>query len=107
MIINRIACMIRFGNAWASQWVPEGVMEGDLSVLQGYLAGAEMTDEELSSLIADRPVRPWNILAITFTNKAAKELKGRLETHAGGRKRGTCAASTFHSCLRADSAAGY
>lgn len=97
VIINRIACMIRFGNAWASQWVPEGVMEGDLSVLQGYLAGAEMTDEELSSLIADRPVRPWNILAITFTNKAANELKGRLETMLGEEARDV-AASTFHSC---------
>lgn len=40
---------------------------------------------------------PWNILAITFTNKAANELKGRLETMLGEEARDV-AASTFHSC---------
>ena len=47
-----------------------------------------------------RPIKPWNILAITFTNKAAGELKERLEAMLGEQAL-DIQASTFHSaCMR-------
>ncbi|MEG2000056.1 MAG: 3'-5' exonuclease, partial [Evtepia sp.] len=53
--------------------------------------------EQLCSL---DPARPWEVIAITFTNKAAGELKERLETQIGVEARDVWA-STFHSaCVR-------
>ena len=46
-------------------------------------------------------VRSWNVMAITFTNKAAGELKERLRNMLGGEEGDEVFASTFHSaCVR-------
>jgi DNA helicase-2/ATP-dependent DNA helicase PcrA len=51
-------------------------------------------------LCAVEPAAPWNVLAITFTNKAAGELKERLAARLGERANDVWA-STFHSaCVR-------
>ena len=54
-----------------------------------------------TAYLAVRPARPWNVLAITFTNKAAGELKERLRAMLGETLGGDVFASTFHSaCVR-------
>ncbi len=103
VVVNRIANMIEFGNAYHSTYVPSYIDEDSLAFLEEYLDGkweGEEAQEQLRYLIADRPVRPWNILAITFTNKAAGELKARLEAILGPDAL-DIQASTFHSaCVR-------
>jgi len=100
VVVNRIANMIRFGNAYYSEYVPAHVDEEDLDFLQDYLDGKTDDKERVSSLLAVRPVKPWNVLAITFTNKAAGELKERLEAILGEDAL-DIQASTFHSaCVR-------
>ena len=104
VVVNRIANMVEFGNAYHSQYVPPFVTDEDLDFLQDWLDGkpddGDINRARLSRLIADRPVKPWNILAITFTNKAAGELKERLERMLGEQAL-DIQASTFHSaCMR-------
>ncbi|MBR1898726.1 MAG: UvrD-helicase domain-containing protein [Oscillospiraceae bacterium] len=97
-IVNRIANMVLFGDsAQADMPVPDA---GTIRRLQEYVSGAPMETEELQEIIAHRPVRPWQILAITFTNKAAGELKSRLADTLGEAAQDIHAA-TFHSaCVR-------
>lgn len=104
VVVNRIANMVEFGNAYNSEYVPSWVGEDELAFLQDYLDGkldnGDITQERLRRIVADRPVKPWNILAITFTNKAAGELKERLEAMLGEQAL-DIQASTFHSaCMR-------
>ena len=104
VVVNRIANMVQFGNAYHSDYVPAWVGEEDLAFLQDWLDDklddGDITRERLTRIVADRPVRPWNILAITFTNKAAGELKERLEAMRGEQAL-DIRASTFHSaCMR-------
>lgn len=98
VIVNRIANMINFGNAYYSE--PKEINDMDASVLRDYAEGREDDIEFIRSIIASEPVKPWNILAITFTNKAAGELKERLAAMLG-EEAGLIHASTFHSaCVR-------
>lgn len=100
VLVNRIANMVRFGNAYESDRIPQGITEQDLSLMRAYLEGNETLRDDVVDLIADRPVFPWKILAITFTNKAAGELKQRLELMLN-EKSADIWASTFHSsCAR-------
>lgn len=99
VIVNRIANMVLFGDT-AHQDTPLPDAEA-LQQLQDYAAGKTMlTLGALQDLIADRPVQPWQILAITFTNKAAGELRSRLSETLGDAAQDIHAA-TFHSaCVR-------
>ena len=104
VVVNRIANMVKFGNAYHSSYVPAWVGEEELRFLQDYLEDktddGDITEERICRILADRPVKPWNILAITFTNKAAGELKERLEAMLGEQAL-DIQASTFHSaCMR-------
>lgn len=100
VLINRIANMIRFGDAYNC---PESACvydESDISFLRSFVSGAETDIHALAERIAYRTIRPRNILAITFTNKAAGELKSRIETMLGDEGTGITAC-TFHSlCAR-------
>ena len=104
VLINRVANLLRCGRGSDSDFVPEDAAEADLALLQR--AGedaASLTKEERQQarqLAAVESVEPWRIIAITFTNKAADELKTRLERMLGPEARDLWA-QTFHSaCAR-------
>ena len=98
VIVNRIANMINFGNAYMDESLPGS--EVDISFLNDYADGKTDDFETLRDITAVSPVKPWNILAITFTNKAAGELRERLAAMLGEDGM-NINASTFHSaCVR-------
>ena len=101
VLCNRIANMMRFGNAYLDNEVRDITPEEE-QFLEAFPL-MEKTPENagrLAQIVAVDPVEPWNILAITFTNKAAGELKQRLIDMIGeGAEK--INASTFHSaCVK-------
>ena len=96
VIINRIANIVKYGKAYLSNEIPFGVTEGDAALLNDYLNGS-CDFETIADIVCVEPAKPWQILAITFTNKAAGELKDRLEAMLGTQANDIWA-STFHSC---------
>ncbi len=93
VLIHRIANLLQYGSASDSEELPPQADEAMLREL-------EQNGPEARRLAALHPVEPWRILAITFTNKAAGELKDRLERMLGEEARDIWAL-TFHSaCVR-------
>ena len=100
VIVNRIANIVKYGNAYHSKEVQFEPTERDLRYMRAYLDGDESLRFDIEDLLCVEPARPWQILAITFTNKAANELKERLEKMLGEEAKDIWA-STFHSsCVR-------
>ncbi len=103
VLIHRIANLIRFGaGSDPSVYdIPDTITEEDVVFLENI--GPDATDYEHSRaefLCALRPAQPWSIIAITFTNKAANELKARLSAMLGPEAADVWA-MTFHSaCCR-------
>lgn len=101
VLVNRIANIILFGSACESSAERE-LSESDYRFVQSYLDGEvdnSVAASRLSEIFAEDKVMPWRILAVTFTNKAASELKERLLS-LGANVDGIWA-STFHSaCVR-------
>ncbi len=102
LLVNRIAYILNYGNAYYSDLVPASLDEETVKELETAMTAAE---EDLDALLAsfaawDNKTAPWNILAITFTNKAANEMKVRLK-HLIGMGADDLWCGTFHSmCLR-------
>lgn len=105
VLVHRIAYIIRFGNAYHSNYVPFDLDEAEVRMLEGAV-NAQMDRNELEALLsrfAASPARPWQLLAITFTNKAANEIKNRLSLAFPEDETISSAiwAGTFHSvCMR-------
>lgn len=101
VLINRIANLIRFGCASDSAEVPDTVTEDDVLFLETLCEPlTELDSRRADYLCALRPAAPWSVIAITFTNKAANELKERLASMLGAEAQDVWA-MTFHSaCCR-------
>ena len=76
--------------------------EGPSLVIAGAGSGkTKVLTHKISYIINEKNVKPWNILAITFTNKAANEMKERIEKLVGGQATNDMWIGTFHSiCVR-------
>lgn len=101
VLINRIANLIAFGEGADSDEIPDYIMEDDVEFLEQYLKAPESENQpRAEALSALHPAAPWSILAITFTNKAANELKDRLGKLLGEQAMDVWA-MTFHAaCCR-------
>lgn len=101
ILIQRIANLIKYGRASDSNDIPEYIDEADVAFLERFIKSPDPAEREAAEkLCALDPVSPWSVIAITFTNKAAEELKNRLTSKLGDRALDVWA-STFHSaCLR-------
>ncbi len=102
VLIQRVANLIAYGRGSDAQDVPDFVSGDDLDFLRRYIAAKGQEDKGgMRALCALDPAQPWSILAITFTSKAAGELKERLGERLGEELAGDVWAATFHSaCLR-------
>ncbi len=100
VLINRVANLLRYGRGSDTLEIP-GDADGDtLAVLEEAASGHRPVTDEIRALCAVEPPAPWQILAITFTNKAADEMKVRLQKMLGAEGEGVWA-FTFHgACVR-------
>ncbi len=93
VLVNRILNLVKFGAAPDCEIVPRDA-DFDLKIGQDYIDG--ITDDLPSGAFSINAPKPWEILAITFTNKAAGELKERIINRLGDEGGGVWA-GTFHS----------
>ncbi len=102
VLVRRIAHIMRFGNSYYSEEIPQGLTEeavADLEMIPGSI------DRKILASILDMystpGCEPWQMMSITFTNKAADEMKTRLCALLGEEKSRDIASGTFHSiCVR-------
>jgi len=102
VLVNRISYLIKYGNAYNSDFVPEEVSEERVERLR---SAVRLSAEEILPMLSDfaeNTTPPYSVLAITFTNKAAREIKDRLASIlADEAVSSSIWAGTFHSvCLR-------
>ena len=101
VLIQRVYNLLTYGRGSDCSDVPPWATEEDLAFLESFPQRPdEFQVERAQRLCAVDVPRPWEILAITFTNKAAGELKDRLAARLGPVANDVWA-STFHSaCVR-------
>ena len=101
VLIHRIANILRFGKGSDTDLIPDFLTDEDVDFLENISEFS--SPEELHRadfLCGVQTPAPWNVIAITFTNKAANELKARL-TQMLGEDAQDIWAMTFHSaCCR-------
>lgn len=100
VIVNRIACLIKYGSAYSEPEVPfGGDPEDDLRLITALHNNETLLEHEeyrARQLMQYNAPPAWAVMAITFTNKAAAELKERIERILGD-EASEIWASTFHS----------
>lgn len=100
VLINRIANILRYGDAYNSTYLRDDLDENDIAACKAYIENGTPLTTETQEHLCVSACAPWRIMAITFTNKAAGELKDRLCTMLG-ETASDIWASTFHStCAR-------
>ena len=102
VLIHRVANLLQYGCGSDTEEIPIPITEDEVAFLEQYAQSPDASQRPLVSyLCAVEPARPWEVLAITFTNKAANELKERLSVMLGEETAADVWASTFHSaCVR-------
>ena len=100
VLVNRIAYMVQYGNAYMDDSVPDDITEEDIRRLEDAVS---LSHDEIGEILAEfvtHPCPPWAVLSITFTNKAAGEMKERLAQTIGDYAADIWA-GTFHAiCIR-------
>ncbi len=101
VLVNRIAHIITYGDAYYHDAVPSTLTEEQFETLKKYETLDKEQLREALKCCAYRPCPPWGVLAITFTNKAANEMKQRLAALVGEGVADQMWVGTFHSvCVR-------
>lgn len=100
VLVNRIAHIIRYGDAYFSNHIPDCITEDVIEDLEDAINLPNDIIEKYLELFTMNNTAPWGMLAITFTNKAANEIKERL-VKTVGEDAGSIWAGTFHSiCMK-------
>lgn len=100
VLVNRIACILKYGCAYESGEIEGEIGEDELAIVRDCLENRRFGDDRLGQILGVHRAPPWSIMAITFTNKAANELKERLGAMLGPDAEDIWAC-TFHSaCSR-------
>ena len=101
VLIQRVYALLTYGKGSDCDTVPDWATQDDLDFLETFPEEPDAAQiERARRLCAVDAPRPWEIIAITFTNKAAGELKDRLSARLGPVANDVWA-STFHSaCVR-------
>ena len=103
VLVHRIVFLLRYGNAYFSEYVPYDLTEAHLRSLEE--AAETLSPAEIEPMLSEfcsSPCPPWQALAITFTNKAANEIKSRRRRAIPDENAADAIwAGTFHSvCVR-------
>ena len=101
VLINRIANILRYGRGAEGTEILDFVRDEDVTFLENLPEDPSPEEAERADwLCALEPANPWNVIAITFTNKAAEEMKERLSNMLGASAEDIWA-MTFHAaCCR-------
>lgn len=100
VIVNRLEYLLRFGNAYHSDVFEYEPDDDAVEYMKNFADGKVGYNENFEKYLRLEPVKPWHALAITFTNKAAGELKERLEKKLGETARDVWAGTFHSSCVR-------
>ena len=100
VLVNRIANLIKYGSAYGSSEISGRIEDDTYDLMRAYYNGNESVYPHIRNVLSLDAPKPWEILAFTFTNKAANELKDRLALRIG-EEANDIWAGTFHSiCVR-------
>ncbi len=99
VLVNRIANLVRYGKAYHSGFLQPEFTEEDAAGCQAYIEGGALSPITQARLSVSA-CQPWKIMAITFTNKAAGELKERLCAMLGEAGQDIWAMTFHSSCAR-------
>ncbi|GHU37636.1 DNA helicase [Clostridia bacterium] len=101
VLVSRAAFLIRYGDAVYGK---NELSEDELDTLSSIAdIAADMPKDELEKILLTLAVDPapaWSVLSITFTNKAANEMKSRLESELGDAAKDIWAGTFHHTCVR-------
>lgn len=101
VLVKRIAYIVKYGNAYMSERIPSDIDEDKVAKLEAAAVLDKGQIEEILDEFTEFPCAPYRVLAITFTNKAANEIKNRLSLMLDGEISNDIWAGTFHSvCMK-------